>query len=135
MYKLTHSGTIIRTADGASIPLDDRNSDYQEYLRWRDGYTDSNGVEHNPNTPEPADQIQPSPIEEVEMSQAREALLHFNMLDLVDERVKTMSRQAQIQWEYRTHVSKSNAFVQEIISSGFLTEELVDELFVFASKL
>lgn len=40
MYKLTHyPSTIIRITDGASIPTVRGNSDYEEYLRWRDGWT------------------------------------------------------------------------------------------------
>lgn len=39
MYKLTHTDTIIRIADGASIPADASNSDYKDYLKWRDGWT------------------------------------------------------------------------------------------------
>ena len=51
MYKLTKStdsitgittegDTIIRTTDGASIPIDSRNRDYQDYLEWvADGNT------------------------------------------------------------------------------------------------
>ena len=41
MYKLatssfdqTKPNSIIRTADGASIPLDPANTDYQAYLAW-----------------------------------------------------------------------------------------------------
>ena len=34
MYKLTNTETIIRIADGASIPANPANTDYAEYLLW-----------------------------------------------------------------------------------------------------
>lgn len=34
MYKLNRTGTIQRLADGACIPLDPGNRDYQDYLAW-----------------------------------------------------------------------------------------------------
>ena len=34
MYKLTTNTTIIRTTDGANIPADLGNYDYQRYLAW-----------------------------------------------------------------------------------------------------
>lgn len=34
MYKQTTTNCIIRTSDGALIPLDPANTDYQKYLVW-----------------------------------------------------------------------------------------------------
>ena len=33
MYRLIENG-VIRLSDGASIPLDERNRDYQAFLAW-----------------------------------------------------------------------------------------------------
>jgi hypothetical protein len=56
MYKLTKAKDylgnqvqgLIRTTDGACIPFDPDNTDYQEYLRWLEAG----------NTPEPAEENQ-----------------------------------------------------------------------------
>tara|TARA_R110000782_G_scaffold197495_1_gene286604 strand:+ start:363 stop:647 length:285 start_codon:yes stop_codon:yes gene_type:complete len=50
MYKLTFSTSITRLSDNASIPADEQNTDYANYLLWL-----AKG-----NTPEPAD-IPPAP--------------------------------------------------------------------------
>lgn len=50
-YKLTDTDVIIRLSDGAMIPPDERNTDYQEYLRW---YNESEKNEPHPYVaPEP----------------------------------------------------------------------------------
>jgi hypothetical protein len=65
MYKLIKKSLsdevigVRRIIDGACIPFDEGNTDYQVYLRWLDGYESINGewVQTNSegNTPIPAD--------------------------------------------------------------------------------
>lgn len=46
MFNQTKPSSIIRTTDGACIPFDLGNTDYQEYLKWLE----------EGNTPLPADE-------------------------------------------------------------------------------
>lgn len=34
MYKLTNTDYVLRVPDGAYIPMDNNNLDYQEFLKW-----------------------------------------------------------------------------------------------------
>jgi hypothetical protein len=61
MYKLSPVNvSVIRLSDGASIPFDPANTDYQAYLKWLDGYEMVDGQLQKTskgNTPEPADEV------------------------------------------------------------------------------
>jgi hypothetical protein len=54
-YQLTATETILRTADGSSIPADPANRDYAEYLQWlEDGGVPDPYVEPPASKPSPA---------------------------------------------------------------------------------
>lgn len=61
-YKLVNGAdgqlACIQRSDGSSIPVDEANVDYREYLNWLEGYvrTPEGRIKiSEPNTPEPAD--------------------------------------------------------------------------------
>ena len=94
MYKLDRFGGIIREADGASIPKDPQNADYQQFKRWeRAGGTVTKFVLTSTEVDRPI-------IEEIkalEIRQARavrEAILYGekeNLL-LIEERIRELRR-------------------------------------------
>ena len=48
LYNHTEPNCIIRTTDGACIPFDEANTDYQEYLKWlEEGNTPLPAEENN----------------------------------------------------------------------------------------
>lgn len=61
-YQLTATdSTVIRTSDGACIPDDPANRDYQEYCQW----LDDGGVPDPYVEPEPPEPPPPSPEQQV----------------------------------------------------------------------
>jgi len=49
-YQLTQTGAVVRTSDGAFIPPDPGNADYQQFLAWLEAG----------NTPDPAPEPEPA---------------------------------------------------------------------------
>jgi len=61
-YLLTQTGAIVRASDGASIPPDERNADYREFLRWK-----AEGNEPEVQQPEP-----PTVMQQIAALEARQ---------------------------------------------------------------
>lgn len=125
MYQLTNYTNIIRLSDSASIPVDPANTDYAQYLIWT-----SKG-----NTPFPYVEPAAPPPTVVTMVQARLALLAIGLLDDVEAGISSMSKAAQIEWEFRPTVERSSTLVQSLALSLNLDSAALDSLFIKASKL
>lgn len=108
------------------VPCAPGNSDYARIQEL----VNSGELVVEPYVPPP-----PPPVQEVTMRQARLVLLNHDLLDDVENQITTMSKAAQIEWEYSTHVLKTSELVQNIAQTLNLSESDVDTLFQEASQL
>lgn len=125
MYKLTNLNSIQRLSDNAFIPLDEGNSDYQNYLAWL-----AEG-----NTPEPADPvIEPIP-QVVSKAQGLIALEMAGILVSIEAYMQTASRLEQLAWNNIQQFERSSPLLNTLCTNFGLTQEDVDNLFINASKV
>lgn len=74
----------------------------------------------------------PAVPDEVTMAQAQQALLASGLLDLVDTKIATLSRAAQIDWKTRPTVRRDNTWVLEVKAQLGWTDAQTDSLFILA---
>jgi len=84
--------------------------------------------------------IPPDIPQSVSMAQARKALAHRDLLDLVPECIAGIHdpiqrKDAEIDWEFETTVNRDSHLVYGLAGGLGLTDEKLDELFLYASKL
>lgn len=81
----------------------------------------------------------PPKVMRVEMAQARLALLQAGLLSGVTEAINALpspqKEEAEIEWEFRSHVSRDSPLVQILAPALGLAESQMDDLFSAASRL
>lgn len=124
-YRLINSSTcVIRMVDGACIPADAGNTDYQAYLAW---ITEG-------NNPDPADVVA-SPVPVVSAWQIRKALNQLALRDSVEQAVAQSDQDTRDAWEYATEFKRDHPMVVSLGTALGKTPEELDTLFALAGTL
>ena len=127
MYQIIqNSPGVIRTTDGAHIPSDPGNRDWQEYQWWLAAG----------NAPLPAKVPSLVVPSRVLMHRARLALLDAGLLDAVEAELASLPqpqrRRALIEWEFSPTLDRDHGLVPAMAAALGLTDEQIDGLFLAA---
>lgn len=124
MYKLTNFNSVVRQEDGATIPFDTDNTDYQAYQAWVG----------QGNTAEAADPIV-TPAITVSPWQIRKALNQLNLRTDVENAVAAADQTTKDGWEFATEFKRDDPTVAAIGTALSKTEAEVDAIFDLAVTL
>jgi hypothetical protein len=118
MYKLTQFPEIQRMVDGAFIPPDPANTDYQQYLEWIAAG----------NTPDPY-VPPPTPIPAT--------VTRFQALDTGRTYINTLdpNNVQRLAWENATDWERTSPTLNALAAMLGLTDTEVDDLFVAAAQV
>lgn len=126
MYQLTHTNAVIRIEDGAAIPLDPKNKDYQDYEEWLDAG----------NTPEAAQAESAPPPITVSAWQFRKALNAQGLRQQVEDAVSASQDQnVKDGWQYATEFVENDPMVVAMGTQLGKSESDMHSLFSLAESL
>lgn len=125
-YTLTNSQSVIRDADGACIPSDPANTDYQTYLKWvEDG-----------NTPNPYVEPPPPVPQQAPMWAVRTVLQNDGLFDQAQALITASSDNAlKNVWEYGNFADRNSTAINSLGTALGLSSAQIDEMFFKATAL
>jgi hypothetical protein len=130
MYQLTDGTIIRRMSDGAFIPADHTNTDYQQYLVWLAG----GGV------PLPAQPTTPVVPQQITRAQGKAALITMGVWGSVTAYVATITDPteralAEVALNDTLTWKRSSPFLNTAAAALGLTPAQIDALFVAAAAI
>ena len=125
-YTLTNGSSVIRDEDGACIPDDPANIDWQTYQEWL-----AAGNVPNPYIPP----LPPVP-QQVPMWTVRTVLQNDGLFDQINTIIAGSTDQAlKNVWEYGNFADRNSVAINTIAYTLGLTEKQVDQMFIDANNL
>ena len=130
-YTLTRGASVHRDEDGAVIPADPNNSDWQAYQAWL-----SAG-----NAPAPAVPLVPAVPTEVTNRQARIVLIRRGLIGKVDAALRSADQtveanaEALASWDFANTFARADQIIGAMAALLHLSDADVDDLFAAAGAV
>ena len=125
-YTLTPNTCVIRDIDGASIPDDPRNTDWQAYQTWL-----AEGNTPNPYVPPP-----PGVPTQVPLWAVRTVLQNDGLFDQAQALITASTDNAlKNVWEYGNFADRNSNAIASLAAALDLTDAQVEQMFVDANNL